>query len=69
MDPIAVVGIGLRFPQNVTTLDEFWNLLLEKRCTSSEWPKQRLNVDAFHDPVRREPSSVALLFQEMTIHF
>ena len=66
MEPIAVVGIGLRFSPNVTTTDEFWQLLLKKQCTSSEWPRQRLNIGAFHDAARREHSSVATSFEQLT---
>ena len=54
-EPLAVVGLAIKFPQEATSVENFWRLLLEKRCAMTEWPEDRLNIDAFHhpDPSRR----------------
>ena len=50
MEPIAVVGFSFKFPQEATTPDAFWQVLREKRCAMTEWPRDRLNIDAFYHP-------------------
>ncbi|RDL32026.1 Reducing type I polyketide synthase [Venustampulla echinocandica] len=54
LEPIAIVGFSLRFPDDAVSEDGFWEMLMEKRCASREFPKDRLNIDAFHstDPDR-----------------
>jgi acyl transferase domain-containing protein/acyl carrier protein len=47
--PIAIVGIGLRFPAGVTTPDELWNLLKNGTDATSEVPRDRWNADALFD--------------------
>ncbi|KAL8846747.1 MAG: hypothetical protein Q9221_008190 [Calogaya cf. arnoldii] len=50
-EPLAVVGLSLKFPEDATTPDAFFQMLLDRRCVMSEWPKDRVNVEAFHDPL------------------
>ena len=49
VEPIAVVGIGCRFPGGVHDAASYWNMLMEKRCGIVEVPADRWNVDAFYD--------------------
>lgn len=46
--PIAIVGFSLKFPQEATSPGAFWDMLAEKRCAMTEWPKDRVNIDAFY---------------------
>ncbi|KAH9879452.1 hypothetical protein IAQ61_001270 [Plenodomus lingam] len=48
--PIAVVGLGCRFPGDVTSGEKFWNLLVSKRSARTETLPNRFNVDAFYHP-------------------
>ena len=48
--PIAVVGFSLRFPGDATSPESFWKMLTDKRCAMTEWPKDRINLDAFYHP-------------------
>lgn len=59
LEPIAIVGLSLRFPQDATTVDSFWKLLLEQRCTVTPFPEDRLSVSGnYHpDPNRRDTVS------------
>lgn len=50
LEPIAVVGLSLRFPQEATSPNAFWDMMVEKRCAMTEWPKERLNLEAFYHP-------------------
>src|ERR1700730_10447666 len=49
-EPIAVVGIGCRFPGNVTGPESFWELLVNGDDAITEVPADRWDVDAFYDP-------------------
>lgn len=48
--PIAIIGIGCRFPGDVTSGEKLWNMLVEKRSAQTEVPADRFNVDAFYHP-------------------
>lgn len=48
--PIAVVGIGCRFPGDATTPEKLWQLLFNGQSAWSAIPKDRFNVDAFYHP-------------------
>ncbi|WP_437786899.1 SDR family NAD(P)-dependent oxidoreductase [Sorangium sp. So ce1097] len=53
-DPIAVIGIGCRFP-GAKDLDGFWRLLRDGVDAITEVPKERWDVDALFDPDLAEP--------------
>ncbi|KAH7381320.1 polyketide synthase-like protein [Phaeosphaeria sp. MPI-PUGE-AT-0046c] len=48
--PIAVVGIGCRFPGDITSSEKLWNFLVAKKSAQSTVPPDRYNVDAFYHP-------------------
>jgi acyl transferase domain-containing protein len=48
--PIAVVGFSIRFPEDGTSPDKFWNMLMEKRCVTKDFPPDRFNLKAFYHP-------------------
>lgn len=49
-EPIAVVGIGCRFPGDGEGPDAFWRLLESGGNAISEIPRDRWDVDRFYDP-------------------
>jgi acyl transferase domain-containing protein len=50
LEPIAIVGLATRFPQQATTTESLWELLLQARSTWSSIPKERFNAEAFYHP-------------------
>lgn len=48
-EPIAVVGMGCRFPGGVDSPDSFWDLLAEGRDAIREVPGDRWDIDAYFD--------------------
>ncbi|TVY91260.1 Highly reducing polyketide synthase [Lachnellula willkommii] len=59
LEPIAVVGMSMKFPQDAVTEESFWQMLLEKRCAATEFPEDRLNIGTFHssEPGKRNTIS------------
>jgi acyl transferase domain-containing protein/acyl carrier protein len=56
--PIAIVGIGCRFPGGVVDPGGFWRLLLERRNAVSEIPADRLDRDHYYDPRPAQPGHI-----------
>ena len=63
VEPVAIVGFSLKFPQDATSPEAFWNMLVQKRCSMTEWPKERLNLDAFYHPDGNRPDTVGDLIR------
>ncbi len=49
-EPIAVIGMGCRFPGGAHTPDLFWNLLSQKTDAVGRVPTDRWNADDWYDP-------------------
>jgi acyl transferase domain-containing protein len=60
LEPIAIVGMSMRFPDGAESSDAFWKLLVEKRCASAEYPKDRMNIDAFYSADAKKLNTVWL---------
>jgi acyl transferase domain-containing protein len=50
IEPIAIIGMGCRFPGGVGNPEELWNLVSEGRSGWSEVPADRWNAEAFYHP-------------------
>ena len=48
--PIAIVGIGCRFPGGITDTESFWRLLAGGVDAITEIPLDRFDVSAYYDP-------------------
>ena len=49
-EPIAIIGIGCRFPGGVDSPEAFWELLHSGRDAVTEVPPQRWDVERYYDP-------------------
>ncbi|MEZ0612223.1 SDR family NAD(P)-dependent oxidoreductase [Fibrella sp. WM1] len=56
--PIAVVGMGCRFPGHVQTPEQFWQLLLDGNDVLEDVPADRWNQRYFHAADRAQPGSL-----------
>jgi acyl transferase domain-containing protein/acyl-CoA synthetase (AMP-forming)/AMP-acid ligase II/acyl carrier protein len=52
-EPIAIVGVGCRFPGGIVDLESFWRVLDEELDATGEMPPDRWDVDALYDPDAR----------------
>lgn len=57
--PVAIVGIGCRFPGGVTDTASFWQLLCEGRDAITEIPPDRIDVRQYFDPRAATPGRMA----------
>ncbi|WP_437786876.1 type I polyketide synthase [Sorangium sp. So ce1097] len=49
-EPVAIVGVGCRFPGKVDDPESFWRLLVEGRDAIIDVPPERWDVDAYYSP-------------------
>ena len=49
-DPIAIVGVGCRYPGGVSDPDSFWRLLADGTDAITEVPRERWDIDAWYSP-------------------
>jgi acyl transferase domain-containing protein/aryl carrier-like protein len=54
-EPIAIIGIGCRFPGGANDPDSFWNILAEGVDAVTEVPADRWNPRSFYDPDPSKP--------------
>ncbi|MFP4411179.1 SDR family NAD(P)-dependent oxidoreductase [Coleofasciculus sp.] len=57
-EPIAIIGIGCRFPGNANDPESFWNLLRDGVDAITEVPEDRWNLRTFYDPDRQKPGKL-----------
>jgi acyl transferase domain-containing protein/NADPH:quinone reductase-like Zn-dependent oxidoreductase/acyl carrier protein len=57
-EPIAIVGLGCRFPGAVVDGESFWDLLRNGRNAISEIPADRWNADKYFDPDPDKPGKM-----------
>ena len=58
-EPVAVVGIGCRFPAGVVGPEAYWSLLADGVDAISEIPPDRWNADEYYDPDTLAPGRMA----------
>ena len=60
IEPVAVIGFDLRFPQDASSVEGFWQLLLEGRSAMTEVPPDRYNLKAFYHPDHKHGGTVRI---------
>ena len=57
-EPLAVIGLGCRFPGGADSPDAFWDLLVNGRQGIREVPPDRWDIDAYFDPNPDQPGKM-----------
>jgi acyl transferase domain-containing protein/acyl carrier protein len=57
-EPIAIIGIGCRYPGGINNPEQFWSLLLNETHVVSEIPSDRIDVKAYYDPRPATPGKI-----------
>jgi hypothetical protein len=60
LEPIAVIGLAVKFPQDATSQESFWQMLLDGRSAMTEVPKNRMNIDAYYHPDKDHVGTVSI---------
>jgi len=61
-EPIAIIGMGCRFPGHVTSPETYWELLRDGVDAISEVPASRWDMDAYYDP---DPDAPGKMYTRM----
>ncbi len=61
-EPIAIIGMGCRFPGGVTDPESYWGLLRGGVDAIREVPADRWNIDAVYDPNPAAPGKMSTRF-------
>lgn len=48
-EPIAIIGMAMRFPGNVNNTNDYWNLLINNIDAIEDIPESRFDVNRFYD--------------------
>ena len=57
-EPIAIVGMGCRFPGGANDPESFWQILHNGIDTIKEVPASRWDIDVYHDPNPETPGKM-----------
>src|SRR5687767_7657619 len=57
-EPIAIIGVGCRFPGGATTPDAFWQLLASGQEAIGEIPSERWDWRDYYDPDPSTPDKM-----------
>lgn len=49
-EPLAIIGLACRFPQDATNAENLWELLLTQRSAWSPWPEDRIRSSGHYHP-------------------
>jgi len=58
-EPIAIVGMGCRFPGDAENPDAYWRMLREGKHAIREVPPERWDVDDYYDPDPGTPAKMS----------
>ncbi len=61
-DPIAIIGIGCRFPGSANDPESFWNLLMQGVDAIQVVPRERWDIDQYYDPDPDHPGKMVSRF-------
>ncbi|MDZ7269350.1 MAG: SDR family NAD(P)-dependent oxidoreductase [candidate division KSB1 bacterium] len=57
-EPLAVIGLGCRYPGGVNSPESYWQLLRDGVDAITEIPPDRFDINAYYDPDHRAPGKV-----------
>lgn len=57
-EPIAIIGVGCRFPGGANTPQLFWQVLRHGADVITDIPSSRWNVDEYYDPNPDTPGKI-----------
>lgn len=61
LEPIAIIGMSCRLPGGAASPEQLWDKLANGVSAWSTAPKERFNLDGFHDPANTHATTVSNL--------
>lgn len=61
IEPVAIVGFSFKLPQDASSTESFWKMLLEQKSTATDFPKDRLSSSASYHPDPNRRGTVNIL--------
>ncbi|PMD26969.1 ketoacyl-synt-domain-containing protein [Hyaloscypha hepaticicola] len=58
MEPIAIVGMAMRFPGASHSSEQFWQMLSEGRSAHKKIPKERFDIEGYYHPDAARAGSI-----------
>ena len=59
-EPLAIIGIGCRFPGDVNSPEEFWKLLIDKKDALGKIPPDRWDTGSLYAPEFRRAGKISV---------
>lgn len=59
LEPIAIIGVGCRFPGGASNPQKLWSALATGSSAWSKGTNGRFNMETFHDPSGSHPATVS----------
>ncbi|NEO95911.1 MAG: beta-ketoacyl synthase, partial [Moorea sp. SIO3G5] len=57
-EPIAIIGIGCRFPGGVDSPETYWKFLKEAKDVRREIPQERWDIERYYDSTPDIPGKI-----------
>ncbi|KAJ5916858.1 polyketide synthase [Penicillium tannophilum] len=57
---LAIVGLSFEFPEEATSSEKFWEMIIEGRCASKDIPEDRMNIENYYHPDETRASTIAV---------
>ncbi|RAL14312.1 type I polyketide synthase [Aspergillus homomorphus CBS 101889] len=57
--PLAIIGLSFQFPGDAASQDAFWDMLVQGRCASTEFPGDRMSIDSHYNANRDQLHSIS----------
>ena len=58
IEPVAIIGIGCRYPGGMDNPETFWRLLVNGIDAINEFPSDRVDIVPYYDPVLATPGKI-----------
>ncbi|KAF2006636.1 putative polyketide synthase [Amniculicola lignicola CBS 123094] len=60
LEPLAIIGYAFKLPGDAISSEAFWSMLTERRNAMTDWPADRVNLDAFYHPDASQTSTIPI---------
>ncbi|KAF3768164.1 polyketide synthase [Cryphonectria parasitica EP155] len=59
-DAVAICGFSIKFPQEATSADAFWEMIVRRKCTMTEFPADRISLSGFQSSNKKRNNTFSV---------